>query len=84
MLTTAWSKEMRASARVWWARMGEGRRRCWGRCQEGPLMEVWEDSRGGILPTQRQLGRFHPPLPLNEESCWVKWEQGQERSDSAG
>ena len=30
---------------------------------------------------------YTPPLfppRLNEKSCWVEWERGQERSDSAG
>ena len=65
----------------------EGRRGRQGGCQAVLFMEVWEDSRGGVLPTQRQLGWLSttPLFPrLNEKSCWVEWERGQERSDSAG
>ena len=63
----------------------EGRRGHRGGCQAALFMEVWEDSRGGVLPTQRQI--FYTPhfFPrLNEKSCWVERERGQERSDSAG
>ena len=42
-------------------RRAEGRRGHRGDCQAALFMEVWEDSRGGVLPTQRQLGRFSTP-----------------------
>ena len=48
----------------------EGRRGRQGGCQAALFMEVWEDSRGGVLPTQRQLG-WLSTTPLFSP---LKWE----------
>lgn len=42
--------------------------------------------KGRHFANSEAVGLILPPLffCLNEKSCWVEWEQGQERSDSAG
>lgn len=87
MLTTAWSKKMRTSACVWWARMRGGKEGVLGIVPSRAVDESVGRFKGRHFANSEAVVLIPPPLffvHLNEKSCCVEWEQGQERSDSAG
>lgn len=90
MLTTAWTEQMRASARARWARVGGGEQRVLETMPSDAVDESVGGFKGRPFANSEAVGLIPPAAPtplfscLNERSCWVEWEQGQERSGSAG
>lgn len=69
--------------------MGGGKQGVLGTVPSGAVDENVGRFKGRHFANSEAVGLV-PPTPLfffcclNEKSCWVEWEQGQPRSDSAG
>lgn len=64
MLTTAWSRKMRASACVWWARMGGGKEEVLGTVPSGAVDENVGRFKGRHFANSEAVGLI-PPTPLS-------------------